>query len=146
MPLVRFLKALFGAPPRGADGSAEALLGDVMHFLEGTDGRFGASRRLQGIVLGFGRLGGTERARFAEMLSRLEEGAAAGVGRRYARMEESELFGTRRDRLAAFEALEPPLRRLLLSLRGIPGGTDMLAALTDLGPARLSREIAALGS
>lgn len=144
MPLARFFKTLFAPPAKATEGTAEALLGEVLRFLEGGEGRLGASRRLNGIVAGFSRVGDDEQARFAELVSSIDEGGPAGVARRYARIEESELFGTRQDRIAAFEAFVPPLRRVLLALRDAPGGTEMLAALESLGNPRLSREIGAL--
>jgi hypothetical protein len=144
MPLTRFFKTLFASPAKTTEGAAEALLGEVLRFLEGGEGRLGASRRLNGIVAGFSHLGNDEQARFVELVSSIDQEGPAGVARRYARMEESELFGTRQDRIAAFEAFVPPLRRLLLALRDAPGGTEMLAVLGNRGNPRLSREISAL--
>lgn len=142
-----FLRRLFATRPPPFQFSADLpddepmRLHDVLNdCLSGKGGMIAAARRTNALAGLFTKLSPTGKARFTAAIESLDGDAVATAMNSYSDIEEAELFGRARDRMAIFDALERRRLRLLTMLAETPDGPQILAEMASLDP-RLTDDI-----
>lgn len=134
-----FLKRLFGPRPPSFQFSADlpddepARLHEVFDdCLSRKGGTLATDRRTKALAELFSKLSPTGKKRFAGEIEARDDTAVQATLNSYAEIEEAELFGRARDRMAIFDALERPRLRLLSMLAATPDGPHILAEIAGI--------------
>lgn len=104
-------------------------------------GRLATSRRMDALVALFGKLSPAGRARFAEIIERMDEEATDRTGASYSNIEFAEFVGRASSRMAFYDLFERPRRRVVALLADARGGRAMLAALREAAGDALQADI-----
>ena len=143
MPLKRFIRWLSAGrrdSPAAPDSRADEVIREIRACLDKSKGPATTGDRARTAVAAFLALSPADRSRVIAALSHMAAAKHENLGDFYIRMEEADLFGSRRDRFAVFGAFDAPRRQALETLVGVQAGETVLEIIAGAADRPLAAE------